>query len=47
MFRPILSTLKSKLLKIKSVLNIDETWLRVRIKIKGDGTQLGLSLIHI
>ena len=41
MFRPILSTLKSKLLKIKSVLNIDETWLRVRIKIKGDGTQLG------
>lgn len=41
MFSPILSKLKSNLLKVKSVLNIDETWLRVRIKIKGDGTKLG------
>lgn len=41
MFSPILSKLKSNLLKVKSVLNIDETWLRVKIKIKGDGTKLG------
>ena len=41
MFSPILLKLKSNLLKVKSVLNIDETWLRVRIKIKGDGTKLG------
>lgn len=29
------------LLKVGSFLNIDETWCRIRIKIKGDGTKLG------
>ena len=29
------------LLKAGSFLNIDETWCRIRIKIKGDGTKLG------
>ena len=41
MFSPILMRLKSKLLKVKSVLNIDETWVKVRIKILHDGTKLG------
>lgn len=40
-FSPILIKLKSKLLKVKSVLNIDETWIKVRIKILNDGTKLG------
>ena len=30
-----------KLLKVGSFLNIDETWCRIRVKIKGDGTKLG------
>ena len=41
MLRPMCDYLKVKLLKIKSVLNIDETWCRVRIKFKEDGTKLG------
>lgn len=41
MFSPILVKLKSKLLKVKSVLNIDETWIKVRIKMLNDGTKLG------
>lgn len=41
MFAPVLLKLKSKLLKVKSVLNIDETWIKVRIKIRNDGTKLG------
>ena len=41
MLSPILVKLKSRLLKVKSVLNIDETWVRVRIKLKGDKTKLG------
>lgn len=38
---PIYNLLKSKILKAGSVLNIDETWTRVRIKFKGDKTKLG------
>lgn len=41
MLAPILLKLKSRLLKVKSVLNIDETWIRVRIKALNDGTKLG------
>lgn len=41
MLSPILVKLKSKLLKVKSVLNIDETWIKVRIKMLNDGTKLG------
>jgi transposase len=38
---PIYNLLKAKILKVGSVLNIDETWTRVRIKFKGDKTKLG------
>ena len=38
---PIMKALKSKLLKKSSILNIDETWAKVRIKYLGDGTKLG------
>ena len=41
MLSPILLRLKSRLLRVKSVLNIDETWIKVRIKILADGTKLG------
>lgn len=41
LFLPILEVLKKKLLRIKSILHIDETWTSVRIKLKGDGTKLG------
>jgi hypothetical protein len=41
MLKPLLELLKMKLLKVGSFLNIDETWCRIRIKIKGDGTKLG------
>ena len=41
LFLPILEVLKKKLLRIKSILHIDETWTAVRIKLKGDGTKLG------
>lgn len=41
MLKPMLELLKMKLLKVGSFLNIDETWCRIRIKIKGDGTKLG------
>ena len=33
--------IKQRLLKLKSILHIDESWCRVRIKYKGDGTKLG------
>lgn len=33
--------IKQRLLKVKSILHIDESWCRVRIKYKGDGTKLG------
>lgn len=38
---PMLCHLKSHLLKVKSILNINETWTKVRIKFKGDKTKLG------
>ena len=41
MLTPIVERLKTNLLKSGSFLNIDETWCRLRIKIKGDGTKLG------
>ena len=41
MLKPLVELLKAKLLKVGSFLNIDETWCRIRIKIKGDGTKLG------
>lgn len=41
MLKPIVELLKQKLLKAGSFLNIDETWCRIRIKTKGDGTKLG------
>ena len=41
MLKPLVELLKAKLLKVGSFLNIDETWSRIRIKIKGDGTKLG------
>ena len=41
MLKPLIERLKAKLLKVGSFLNIDETWSRIRIKIKGDGTKLG------
>lgn len=39
--KPLLGKIKIRLLKSGSFLNIDETWERVRIKIRGDGTKLG------
>ena len=41
LLKPILHSLKKRLLATKSYLNIDETWTRVRIKFKADGTKLG------
>lgn len=41
LFLPILDVIKKKLLRVKSILHIDETWTAVRIKLKGDGTKLG------
>lgn len=41
LLKPLCEHFKKKLLKMKSILNIDETWCRVRIKYKGDGTKLG------
>ena len=41
MLKPLVELLKLKLLKVGSFLNIDETWCRIRIKTKGDGTKLG------
>lgn len=40
MFSLFMIKLKSKLLKVKSVLNIDETWIKIRIKLLNDGTKL-------
>ena len=39
--KPLLGKIKIRLLKAGSFLNIDETWERVRIKVRGDGTKLG------
>lgn len=38
---PIMELIKGRLLKLNSVLHIDETWTSIRIKIAGDGTKLG------
>ncbi|MFS6555208.1 transposase, partial [Parabacteroides distasonis] len=38
---PIVELIKGRLLKLNSVLHIDETWTSIRIKIAGDGTKLG------
>lgn len=39
--KPLLGKIKIRLLKTGSFLNIDETWERVRIKLRGDGIKLG------
>ena len=39
--RPLLGLFKVRLLQEGTVVNIDETWTRIRIKFKGDGTKLG------
>jgi len=39
--KPLLGKIKIRLLKPGSFLNVDETWERVRIKVRGDGTELG------
>ena len=39
--KPMLGFIRKRLLKPGSFLNIDETWARLRIKIRGDGTKLG------
>lgn len=41
MMKPLEKALRRELFKVKKVLNIDETWCRVRIKYKGDKTKLG------
>jgi hypothetical protein len=41
MLGKLMPYIKADLLGKKAVLNIDETWCRVRIKFKGDGTRLG------
>ena len=41
MLTPVLHLLRERLLEAKSILNIDETWTKVRIKFKGDNTRLG------
>ena len=38
--KPLCGYIKEKLLKVRSIFNINETWRRVRIKYKGDGTKL-------
>lgn len=41
LLKPLLEFIKIRLLKPGSFVNIDETWERVRIKLRGDGTKLG------
>ena len=41
LLKPLSSHLKKKLFEVTKMLNIDETWCRVRIKYKGDNTKLG------
>ena len=41
LLKPLNSHLKKELFKVTKILNIDETWCRVRIKYKGDNTKLG------
>lgn len=41
LLKPLSSHLKKELFEVTKMLNIDETWCRVRIKYKGDNTKLG------
>ncbi len=41
LLQPLNPFLKSELFADKFLLNIDETWYRIRIKVKGDGKKLG------
>ena len=41
LLKPIIGALRNELLAKKSYLNIDETWTKVRIKFKQDGSKLG------
>lgn len=41
LLKPLNSHLKKELFEVTKILNIDETWCRVRIKYKGDNTKLG------
>lgn len=41
LLKPLMQSLKRKLLTVNSFLNIDETWTRVRVKFKKDGSKLG------
>lgn len=40
LLKPLNSHLKKELFEVTKILNIDETWCRVRIKYKGDNTKL-------
>ena len=41
LLKPLSLHLKKELFEVTKILNIDETWCRVRIKYKGDNTKLG------
>ncbi len=41
LLEPLKSHLKKELFEVTKILNIDETWCRVRIKYQGDNTKLG------
>lgn len=41
LLKPLMECLRKQLFRVKTVLNIDETRCRVRIKFKGDGKKLG------
>ena len=41
LLKPLNIHLKKELFEVTKILNIDETWCRVRIKYKGDNTELG------
>ncbi len=41
LLKPLNIHLKKELFEVTKILNIDETWCRVRIKYKGDNTKLG------
>lgn len=41
LLKPLNLHLKKELFEVTKILNIDETWCRVRIKYKGDNTKLG------
>ncbi len=41
LLKPLKLHLKKELLEVTKILNIDETWCRVRIKYQGDNTKLG------